>query len=84
MKMGDLVFLFRGLHDLLGVALITGDYRFDPTRSAYAHRRGVEFLAVGTWKVPESLRGPTKTLTLLDDDGRRRSLLEIAGSIPTR
>jgi 5-methylcytosine-specific restriction protein B len=79
MKAQDVVFVFRGFYEMLGVALVTGDYRFDPARPANAHRRRVEYLALGPWQVPPLMRCPTKTLTVVDNKVHRRELLAIAG-----
>jgi 5-methylcytosine-specific restriction protein B len=82
MKPGDIVFVFRGHFEMLGVARITGDYRFDPAHSHYPHRRAAEFLAIGPWQVPEDLRCPNKTLTIVEESEEHRKRLEIAGIDP--
>jgi 5-methylcytosine-specific restriction protein B len=82
MKPGDIVFVFRGHFEMLGVARITGGYRFDPAHPRYPHRRAAEYLAIGPWQVPEDLRCPNKTLTIVEESEEHRKRLEIAGINP--
>ena len=81
-RQGDVVFVFRGLLEMIAVARVTGDYRFDPAREDYAHRRSVEWLAVGPWQVPNELRSAIKTLTRSTEKRLQRARLEIAGINP--
>jgi 5-methylcytosine-specific restriction enzyme B len=82
MRPGDVVFVLRGLSEMIAVARVTGDYRFDPAREDYAHRRSVEWLAVGPWPLPDDLRSGIKTLTRSTEMERQRRRLEIAGLDP--
>jgi hypothetical protein len=60
MKQGDRVFIKRGTETILGAAIVSGDYRFDPEREDYHHVREVEWTHKGNWTIPGL---PVKTLT---------------------
>ncbi len=78
MKLGDIVFVYGGFRKLLAVARIVGEYRFEATAPNWRHRRTVEWMATGSWTVPEELRCPSKTLTRSDNIGQNRARLRIA------
>jgi len=48
---GDIV-LASDEAKILGIGKITGEYSFEPSSNA-AHRRSVEWLSIGEWKMPE-------------------------------
>ncbi len=47
MSEGDEVFVKRGRREVLGRGIVRGQYRFDPSRGSYAHRRPVEWVWTG-------------------------------------
>jgi 5-methylcytosine-specific restriction protein B len=63
MSVGDFVVAKRGMSALLGYGIVTSDYLFDDSRSAYQHRRKVRWEKNGQWALPESRRVVAKTLT---------------------
>jgi hypothetical protein len=67
MAVGDYVLIKRGRSEILGLGRITTDYEYKPERSEYRHVRGVQWLAKGSWLLPEQLLLPTKTLTDVTD-----------------
>ena len=78
MKIGDIVFVKRGMGRIAGVGIVTGDYRFDK------HREGGQVRAV-KWirhfdkekELPFKL--PRTTLTRLSDPKKIKALLSLAG-----
>lgn len=73
MKPGDMVMAKAGTSKILGVGIVTGEYRFVPKAPAYKHRRDVRWLKTGSWQVPES-NLPKKTLTKVVDPEFRAAL----------
>ena len=72
MHIGDFVLVKRGRSEIVGYGRIASDYIYDENLAPYAHRRKVEWLSTGTWRVtPNSL--PVKALTNVTEDS---SLLE--------
>jgi 5-methylcytosine-specific restriction protein B len=67
MKAGDVVIARTGVGRVLGIGRITGDYRFSPEDSAYAHARKVEWLDTRERVMPSRIRLPIKTLTEMSD-----------------
>ena len=62
MKEGDVVFVKKGLHLLLGRGVVTSDYEFDDSMSdGFNHVRRVDWTYKGTWEHPG--QAAMKTLT---------------------
>ena len=62
MKPGDVVFVKKGLHNLIGMGTITSDYYFDGEHpDTYKHYRKAEWSAKGMW--PHPGQAAMKTLT---------------------
>jgi hypothetical protein len=77
---GDKVFARRGVHEVVGYGVVTGDYKFLETRKAMKNTRQVTWLGSGEWQSP--IRFPVKTLTEITsrtDDVK--TLLELVGWI---
>lgn len=67
MHVGDYVIAKIGRSKLLGVGIIKGDYRYDPTRPEYHSVRKVEWLRAANLELPEGATVPLKTLTNATD-----------------
>lgn len=67
MRPGDYVVAKIGRNKLLGLGVIKGDYRYEPTRPEYHHVRNVEWLRVANLELPEGALVPTKALTNVTD-----------------
>lgn len=53
LKIGDVVFVKRGRHQLIGRGVVTSDYIFDDTKEPeFQHYRKVNWLNKGTWQYP--------------------------------
>ena len=62
MKPGDVVFVKKGLHSIVGRGIVTSDYEYDEDRGdAYKHIRKVNWTHNGTWEHPG--QAVMKTLT---------------------
>ncbi|MDO5566684.1 MAG: winged helix-turn-helix domain-containing protein, partial [Planctomycetia bacterium] len=62
MKVGDVVFVKKGMHQLVGRGIVTSDYIYDPLQDEhYCNIRKVKWLEKGTWAHPG--QAVTKTLT---------------------
>lgn len=62
MKPGDIVFVKKGMHQLVGKGVVTSEYYFDPSSDAeYANLRKVNWTDKGTWDHPG--QAVMKTLT---------------------
>jgi 5-methylcytosine-specific restriction protein B len=62
MKPGDSVIAKRGLLDVVGYGVVTGDYEYRPERHEYRHIRTVRWERKGNWRCPNQVF-PVKTLT---------------------
>jgi len=60
-KIGDVIIVKKGIHELLGFGIVTSDYYFDYDKSTFQKCRKVNWKLKGNWKVPFNL--PLKTLT---------------------
>lgn len=60
MKEGDVIFVKKGVSELLGYGIVTSDYYFDDSRAIYKSCRKVEWKKKGNWKLAGL---PVKTLT---------------------
>lgn len=63
LKPGDIVFAKKGLSEIVGRGVVTGDYQFDPNTSGeYANVRSVTWTHYGSWEYPSG-QTPLKTFT---------------------
>ena len=62
-KPGDLVFIKKGIRQVLAIGTVTGEYEHRPERSEYKNVRTVRWETEGPWAVPEAASLPMKTLT---------------------
>ena len=60
-KEGDLIFVKKGIHELLGYGIVTSDYYYDEDKVTYQKCRKVDWKLKGNWKLDFNL--PLKTLT---------------------
>ena len=65
MKPGDVVFVKRGLKEIIGRGVVTGDYVYDPEGGEYPHLREVSWKRQGSWRSDQQF--PMKTLTEITD-----------------
>jgi 5-methylcytosine-specific restriction protein B len=63
MKDGDLVIAKKGNRKIVGVGIVRGSYRHDPTRQEYKNVRDVDWIQEGDWSLPDGESFATKTLT---------------------
>ncbi len=49
-EIGDIIFVKRGVHNIIGRGVVTSDYIFDDERSYYKHVRRVDWKFKGDWK----------------------------------
>ena len=61
MKPGDVIFVKRGLKEIIGRGVVTGDYVYDPEGGEYPHLREVSWKRQGSWRSDQQF--PMKTLT---------------------
>lgn len=61
MKPGDVVYVKKGMHKIIGRGVVTGGYEYDAERKAYNNTRNVEWQNNGDWNVESQL--VMKTLT---------------------
>ena len=64
-KPGDVIFVKRGLKEILGRGVVTGDYVYDPEGGEYPHLRNVSWKRQGSWRSDQQF--PMKTLTEITD-----------------
>ena len=60
-KVGDVVFVKKGVHKIIGRGVVSSDYIYDSSRSTYKHIRKVDWQNNGEWKHPG--QAAKKTLT---------------------
>ena len=65
MKPGDVIFVKRGLKEIIGRGVVTGDYVYDPEGGEYPHLREVSWKRQGSWRSDQQF--PMKTLTEITD-----------------
>ena len=63
MKEGDLVIAKKGNRRIVGIGIVNGPYRHDPSRVEYPNVRDVEWTREGEWLLPDGESFATKTLT---------------------
>lgn len=61
-KIGDVIFVKKGLHRIIGRGIVTGDYFYNETAAEYPHRRKVNWTHKGDWQHPDG-QAAMKTLT---------------------
>ena len=61
MKPGDVIFVKRGLKEIIGRGVVTGDYVYDPDGGEYPQLREVSWKRQGSWRSDQQF--PMKTLT---------------------
>ena len=64
-KPGDVIFVKRGLKEIIGRGVVTGGYVYDPDGGEYPHLREVSWKRQGSW--PSDQQFPVKTLTEITD-----------------
>ena len=60
-KVGDVIFVKKGMHKINGKGIVTSDYIYDTSRSTYKHIRKVDWQNKGEWEHPG--QAVMKTLT---------------------
>ena len=60
-KVGDVIFVKKGMHKIIGKGIVTSDYIYDTSRSTYKHIRKVDWQNNGEWEHPG--QAVMKTLT---------------------
>ena len=60
-KVGDVVFVKKGMHKIIGRGVVTSDYIYDSSRDTYKHIRKVDWQNNGGWEHPG--QAVMKTLT---------------------
>lgn len=61
MKPGDVVFVKKGKHEIVGRGIVRSDYEYDPDRESFKNVRKVEWTHNGSWPYPG--QAAMKTLT---------------------
>ena len=74
MKPGDVIFVKRGLKEIIGRGVVTGDYVYDPDGGEYPHLREVSWKRQGSWRSDQQF--PMKTLTEITDYPDLRARIE--------
>lgn len=62
-KIGDVIFVKKGMHKIIGKGVVTSEYIYDSARETYKHIRKVEWTNKGEWKHPG--QAVMKTLTCI-------------------
>lgn len=65
MKVGDIIFVKKGMHKIIGRGEVTSDYIFDDNRKEFKHIRKVNWQYKGEWEHPG--KAVIKTLTCITD-----------------
>ena len=74
-RKGDMVFVKRGIKELVGFGEVTSDYFYDPDQPEYRHLRKAEWRKKGSWMIPDNMKSlPLKTITELTDPERIKQL----------
>lgn len=60
-KVGDVIFVKKGMYKIIGKGIVTSDYIYDISRSTYKHIRKVDWQNNGEWEHPG--QAVMKTLT---------------------
>lgn len=62
-KIGDVIFVKKGMHKIIGKGVVTSEYIYDSARETYRHIRKVEWTNKGEWEHPG--QAVMKTLTCI-------------------
>lgn len=62
-KIGDVIFVKKGMHKIIGKGVVASDYIYDSARETYKHIRKVEWTNKGEWEHPG--QAVMKTLTCI-------------------
>ena len=62
-KIGDVIFVKKGMHKIIGKGVVTSEYIYDSARETYKHMRKVEWTNKGEWEHPG--QAVMKTLTCI-------------------
>jgi MoxR-like ATPase len=62
-QMGDYVIAKQGRTRILGLGLVESGYRYDASQPAYPHQRAVRWIKTGDWRLADTEKVATKTLT---------------------
>lgn len=62
-KIGDVIFVKKGMRKIIGKGVVTSDYIYDSARETYKHIRKVEWTNKGEWEHPG--QAAMKTLTCI-------------------
>ena len=65
MKPGDIVFVKKGMHKIIGRGVVKGEYKYQPNETKYYNIREVEWTHVGEWEHPG--QAVTKVLTKITE-----------------
>jgi hypothetical protein len=77
---GDKVFARRGVREIVGYGIVTGEYEFRGERTAMKNVRTVTWLGSGNWKWESPTRFPIKTLTEITSRPHEvKALLDLVG-----
>lgn len=69
MKIGDIVFIKKGVKAIVGVGKITSDYKYSEIfMEHYYNTREVKWEKVGQWDLNKNTKLPSKTLTNITND----------------
>lgn len=60
-KIGDIIFVKKGISKVIGKGIVTSDYIYDTSRKTYKHVRKVDWQYKGEWEHPD--KAVVKTLT---------------------
>lgn len=64
MNIGDIVFVKKGMHRIIGRGVVDSNYEFDPSRDDhYSNIRQIKWTHIGDWDYPCSGQASMKTLT---------------------
>ncbi|PYG84909.1 5-methylcytosine-specific restriction protein B [Ruminiclostridium sufflavum DSM 19573] len=61
MQIGDIVYVKKGIHKIIGRGVVESDYIYDPSRNEYTHTRKMNWTHNGEWDHPG--KAAMKTLT---------------------
>lgn len=62
-KIGDVIFVKKGMHKIIGKGVVTSEYIYDSARETYKHIRKAEWTNKGEWEHPG--QAVMKTLTCI-------------------
>jgi 5-methylcytosine-specific restriction protein B len=78
MKIGDYLFVRKGINKLIGYGKVVSDYQFDNSLETYRHLRRVQWLKKGEVSLPKKTKlFPQHTLKLIDDKAMVDDLLKL-------